>query len=105
MPNVSVSIPHQLGRAEAKRRIQEQAVTIFQQQGSPVANFRETWSGDTMQFTAGVMGQSINGDIVVGEQDVRFNIALPWLLAMVAGTVKQKIEQQGRHLLTGPATK
>ena len=37
--------------------------------------------------------------IIVEEQMVRVEVALPWLFAMLAGSVKQQVEQQGRLML------
>jgi hypothetical protein len=39
----------------------------------------------------------------VEEQVVRVEVPLPWPLTMLAGNVKQVLEQEGRKLLTGPA--
>ena len=103
MPNLTVSIPHQLGRAEAKRRIQEQIGVLRTQHGATFTNLQETWNGDAMDFAATTMGQSISGRMVVEEQVLHVSVALPWILSIMAGTFKHKLEQQGRALLALPA--
>jgi hypothetical protein len=35
----------------------------------------------------------------VSDQDVRVTIAVPWMLSILAGTIRRSIEQQGRQLL------
>jgi len=100
MQELEVSIPHQLGRAEAKQRIQQQMDNLRRQAGSPVANLQDTWQGDTMDVSMSVMGQSLSGRVAVEDQAVHLTLALPWLLRLLAGTIKHKIEQQGNLLLT-----
>ena len=100
MPNMTASIPHQLTRAEAKRRIQDQLGTLRQQQGSLIASIRETWTADRLDFSVHALGQPISGHLTVDDQVVHVEVALPWLLSILAGAVKDKIEQQGRLLLT-----
>ena len=102
MPNLTASIPHQLGRAEAKRRIQDHIGALRQEHGSTFTVLQETWKGDTMDFSATAMGQSISGYLTIDENVIHLNVALPWLLSMLAGTVKQKLEQQVTHLLALP---
>jgi len=100
MPDLTATIPHQLTRAEAKRRIQEQLGAMRQQHGNLLTNLQETWTGDSMAFSASALGQSISGHLTVDDQAVHLTVALPWLLRMVAETVKARIEQRGRLLLT-----
>jgi putative polyhydroxyalkanoate system protein len=99
MPNLTISIPHQLSRAEAKRRIQEQVAQLRQQHGSMLGRVDERWEGDTLHFSVSPLGQTISGQAFVEDQAVRLEIALPWMLSMLAGSVKQTIEQRGHVLL------
>jgi hypothetical protein len=72
---------------------------VRQQHGALLTNLQETWTGDTMTFSLAAMGQSISGHLTVDDQAVHLTVALPWLLRMLAGTLKPRIEQQGRLLL------
>ena len=99
MPNLNVTIPHQLGRVEAKRRITERLGTLRQQHGGLVTSFQETWTGDTMDFTVSAMGQTVTGRMVVEEQALHLDVVLSWFLQMLAGGFKHQLEQQGRRLL------
>jgi hypothetical protein len=109
MPDLTASVPHNLTRAEVKRRIQDQIGVVRQQYGSMLTNLQETWTGDTMAFSLTAMGESISGRLTVDERAVHLTVALPWLLRMLAETVKPRIEQQGRLLLSDrqqePATR
>jgi hypothetical protein len=99
MPNLTLSVPHQLGRAEAKRRLQEALAQAQQQSNNMVGPIEQRWNGDTLDFKVTAMGQTLSGQAVVEEQVVRVEVALPWMLALLAGSVKQQIEQRGRQLL------
>jgi hypothetical protein len=57
------------------------------------------WTGDTLDFQAGVMGMTITGKVHVEDQAVRVEVVLPWVLATMARAVTQSIEQEGRKLL------
>lgn len=105
MPNLTISIPHQLGRAEAKRRIAEQAAHVQSQHGGLLERVEQRWDGDTLHFLVGAVGQSVSGTAHVTEQTVDLDIALPWMLSMLAGTVKKQVEQQGHKLLGHQQTK
>ncbi len=99
MPNLTITIPHQLGREEAKRRITEQASQLQSQHGGMLERIEQRWDGDTLHFLVGAVGQSVSGTLRVAEQDVHLEVALPWMLALLAGTVKKQIERQGHKLL------
>jgi len=59
----------------------------------------QRWDGDTLHFHVGAIGQAITGSALFTEQSVHLEIALPWMLSLLAGTVKKRIEQQGHKLL------
>jgi putative polyhydroxyalkanoate system protein len=105
MPNLTISIPHQLGRAEAKRRIEQQAAHMHSQHAGLLERVEQRWEGDTLHFLVGAAGQSVSGTADVTEQTVNLDIALPWFLSMLAGTVKKQIEQEGHKLLGHQQTK
>lgn len=105
MPNLTISIPHQLGRAEAKRRINEMTATLQGQSGGMLNRVEQHWDGDTLHFHIAAMGQSVSGTAHVTEQTVNLDIELPWMLSLLAGTVKKQIERQARDLLQHEPTK
>lgn len=94
-----VSIPHNLGKAEAMRRLQGGLTRLKTQFGDKIASIDETWNGDRMAFRVGAMGQTINGHLDVMEDQVRVEVQLPWILAMVAEKAKTFIQKQGALML------
>lgn len=98
--SVTITIPHQLGKAEARSRIANGFGQLeAQMAAASVSNVRQAWSGDRLNFSAQAMGQTLNGGIDVGEQDVRIEVELPGLLGMFAGKIAGKLRQQGTLLL------
>jgi hypothetical protein len=94
-----VSIPHNLGRAEAARRLQTGMQQMKSQFGDKIASVEETWTGDRMDFKVGALGQTIDGNLEVLEDSVRVEVQLPWILAVVAEKAKQFINKQGALML------
>src|SRR5690349_2851246 len=105
MSNLTITIPHQLGREEAKRRIREQTSQLLGQPGGLLQRVEQRWEGDTLHFLVAAVGQSVSGTAQFTDRTVQLDIALPWMLAMLAGTMKKQIEQQGRKLLSHQGTK
>jgi putative polyhydroxyalkanoate system protein len=99
MNTLKFSIPHQLGREEARRRIQGHLGQLRTRSAGLVSQFDERWSGDSMNFTAVVIASPVSGKLQVEEQVVQVEVDLPWLLAALAGSVQQAIESNTRQLL------
>lgn len=98
---VTITISHDLGLEEARKRLREGfdelkgGIT-----GGMMFNFTEEWpSEDTLKFEADGLGQHITGQVDVFPQHMRIEIVLPNLLASVAETITGKVEKQGRLLL------
>jgi hypothetical protein len=94
-----VSIPHNLGKAEATRRLQTGLTQLKSPVGDQFASIDESWAGDRMNFHVGAMGQKIDGHLDVQEDRVNVEVQLPWILAMVAEKAKVFIQKQGTLML------
>jgi hypothetical protein len=94
-----VSIPHRLGKEEAVRRLKNgltRAATSV-----PVLKVdEERWDGDEMIFRVRALGQAASGRINVGEDQVRVEVVLPWLLQRFAQAAQAAIRNRGQLLLT-----
>ena len=97
---LSVIIPHNLGAAEARRRLEEGLAVLGKDlPGGGLANIRQHWNGDRMDFAAEAVGQHISGVIDILDDKVQLEIVLPGFLGMIAGSIKRKIEDRGQLLL------
>jgi Putative polyhydroxyalkanoic acid system protein (PHA_gran_rgn) len=99
---VIVTIPHRLGKAEAKRRLQSGFHNVRANVGESFMVLKDNWDGDHLDFQASLLGQSTTGVIDVADDHVRLEVQLPWVLAMLANKAKALVERQGRLMLEKP---
>ncbi|HXL13706.1 MAG TPA: polyhydroxyalkanoic acid system family protein [Bradyrhizobium sp.] len=94
-----VSIPHQLGREEAIRRLKgglTRAASSFP--GLKVDE--ERWEENRMIFRVRALGQVASGTVDVAEDHVQLEVTLPWLLQRFAQAAQIAIKNRGNLLLT-----
>jgi putative polyhydroxyalkanoate system protein len=94
-----VVIPHQLGRAEARRRLETGIGSLKERFGHHVASVSDRWAGDHLDLAVKAMGQGVQAGLDVGEAEVRVEVHLPWMLAMIAEKAKGFIAKEGTLLL------
>jgi hypothetical protein len=99
---VVVTIPHKLGKAEAKRRLQAGLGQVRTQIGEKFVVLKDAWREDHLDFDASLLGQSTTGTVDVAEDHVRLEVQLPWVLALLANQAKILVERQGRLMLEKP---
>jgi len=97
---VVVTIPHQLGRDEARRRLENGMGQVRSQLAGVGASVENHWTDDRMTFDVAVLAQTISGRIDVGDSEVRLEVDLPWMLAMLAEKITGRIARQGTLMLT-----
>lgn len=95
---ITLDIPHQLGKAGVRQRLDGGIGRIAEKiPGGAAVEHR--WNGDTMHFTVQAMGQSIKSELTVYEDKVHAVVDLPAFLALLAGPVKAAIEKEAPKLL------
>ena len=99
---VSVTIPHSLGKDEARRRIEEGFGKMKQQMASGLGpmgsmlTFQERWEGDRLNFEGGAMGQKMTGRLDVRPDAVEIQLDLPEVLATIADKIMGKLKSEGK---------
>src|SRR3954453_16982964 len=77
------SIPHSLGRDEAMRRLKSGLSRAASH--VPVLKVdEERWDGNRMIFRVRALGQAATGNVDVGDDHVRVEVTLPFLLQRFA---------------------
>ena len=90
-----VSIPHRLGREEARRRLQPGLTRAAA--SVPVLKVdEEKWDGDRMIFRVRALGQAAAGHVDVEDDHVRVEVTLPWLLQRFAEVAQATIKNRGK---------
>jgi hypothetical protein len=97
---IIVSIPHQLGRAEARRRIETGFAKMIRVLPGGTGHCSERWDGDRLVFSVVALAQTVAGVIDVGDAVVTMEIQLPGLLGLIASGLKDRLQKAGRLLLT-----
>ncbi len=98
--SITISIPHQLGRAEARRRIETGFATIFRQLPGSGGGYSEQWDGDRLTFNVAGLGQTVSGVVEVRDAAVTMHIQLPGALGLLASALKRRLQEAGQLLLT-----
>lgn len=97
---ITVSIPHELGVTEARKRIDEGFVRLISQVGQGgIANIDKSWVQDRMSFTVRAVGQTVTGHLDVRPQAIDLELHLPAFLAAIANKIKGKLQKEGQVLL------
>lgn len=96
---IKVDIPHKLGRAAARQRIDEGFAKLRQDMMGGMVKFEDTWTGDHLDFRARVMGQSVTGRLDILDEQVHVEVDLPMFLASIAEKLKGRLRKEGQVLL------
>jgi hypothetical protein len=97
-----ISIPHRLGRHEAKRRLDSGISRLRPELARYVNTLDMDWQGDRLNFRAQAWMQTIAGRLDVFEETIRLEIDLPWLLRLLTPAITRQIRGRGRELLEKP---
>jgi hypothetical protein len=97
---LTLNIPHRLTQEEARGRIQGAVGQFRSQFSGNVAALEERWQENHMDFSLQVLGQRVTGQVDVEPHQVRLEVDLPWLLAALADSIRPRLEQEGRRLLS-----
>lgn len=96
---LTVSIPHQLGRVEARRRIDAGFAKMLHGLPGGSGQRSQRWEGDRLVFSVGALAQTVNGSIDVGDAAVTIEIQLPGVLGLIASGFRSRLQKAGQLLL------
>lgn len=88
MPGSTVTVPHNLGKDEALRRIKGMLDDAQNKGDGRISDLEETWNGDTGTYSFKAGGFKVNGSIKVRDNSVEIDLDYP----MAARPFKSKIE-------------
>jgi Putative polyhydroxyalkanoic acid system protein (PHA_gran_rgn) len=97
-----VSVPHRLGRQEARRRLDRGIGRLQPELSILLSGLNYHWQGDTLYFTASAMWQQVTGRIEVLDDAVRVEIDLPWVMRLLHETIAKRVRGRGVALLAKP---
>lgn len=95
-----VSLPHNLGAEEVRRRMHEHGHEIANYFPPGMAEVETSWPHeDRMDLLIHAAGQRIEGGIDVGEDTVVIELDLPAILGFLRGTLERAVRRHGGKLL------
>ncbi len=97
---ITVTIPHQLGRIEAQRRIETGFAKVVNVLPGKTGACSERWDGDQLTFSVAALGQPISGVVTVHDTAVTMGIELPGVWGVLANKLKDRLRTTGQLLLT-----
>jgi hypothetical protein len=98
---VIVNVPHNLGREEARRRI-ENGFGQLQQQltgGMGMVSCQQRWEANRLHFEASALGQKMSGRLDVKDDALSIEVDLPEILAALADRIAGKLKETSGKLL------
>jgi hypothetical protein len=93
-----VDLPHRLGAAEARRRIERNTDRLADHipGGAQVSS---AWAGDRLDLSISAMGQDMRATIDIEETLVRLQVVLPPALSFFRAPIEALIRRQGTEML------
>ncbi len=98
MNPISIDLPHSLGAAEARRRV-EQGMGGLKRYLPPGTAVQPSWTGDRLDLSVSAMGQDIRVAVDVQEALVRVQLVLPPALAFFGQAIEAGVRRTGAELL------
>lgn len=102
---LTVDLPHQLGAAEARNRIQGGIGQLKDHIPGGAAEVRSSWEGDRMNLVVQAMGQEVSAHIDVEETVVRVEMLLPPMLSFFGKHIQGYIAGKGGQMLEDKSKK
>jgi putative polyhydroxyalkanoate system protein len=95
---IVVDIPHQLGKTEARRRI-ENGLGRLAEQIPGGGHVESGWTGDRLNMRVQAMTQEVSAHVDIFETSVRLEVKLPPALSFFRSTVEGLLRKKGEVLL------
>lgn len=95
-----VALPHQLARDDVRERLRSRAHEIADFVPGGMADIVTNWpDDDRMEISIQAMGQNLNGDIVIEDEQIVITVNLPLALSFVETMISGAIRDKGRKML------
>lgn len=98
MTPLSIDLPHSLGRAEARRRIENGTGSLGRHLPAG-ATVQSGWAGDRLNLSISMMGQDVSAAVDVQDSLVRVEIVLPPALGFFRPLIEAGIRKGGEQML------
>ena len=100
MPKIKLSIPHTLGKDEARRRINDLIANSRESLATKISDLEQAWNGDAQSFRFRTMGFAVSGSLLVQPAEVLVEVDLPFAALPFKGRLEKEIRSRAVNLLT-----
>ena len=95
MKNIEVRVPHQLGRDEMRRRVDEALVRARTQYADAVGPIEAEWEHEhRLRVMLTAMGMQFDGSVDILVEEVVVELALPGMASLFAGRIREGIQER-----------
>ena len=95
MKPLEVKVPHNLDRADVRRRLDEAAARAQSDHAGTVSQLQTTWEGNDRGLVLVVVkGMKFNGEIEVRTHELVAKLQVPMLVSLFSGKIRAGIEEQ-----------
>lgn len=100
--SLQFDIPHELGKAEAKRRIEE-GLPKLERHIPGGGRVEASWRADDhLNLDIKAMGQTVGVELVVQEAAVKVSLSVPLMLSMMSGAISDFVRTSAQKALAKP---
>ncbi len=96
---LAVTIRHDLGAAEAGRRVDKGFRRLAREIGGGLGEIRKDWKDNELVFSVDTPGEAASGRVAVGDDAVEITVDLPDFLGLMARRIASRLLREGERLL------
>lgn len=100
MGQLTVTLPHRLGRDQAVQRIKQLIPALKRQHADQIDDAWEEWQGSSAEFGFRTSGNEITGRLSVSDSSVSITGKLPFLASLFSDQIEDAIRSEAAKLLT-----
>ncbi len=99
-----MTLPHELGREEVRRRLRERSHEIADHLPGGMASVDTNWpSDDVMNISVDAMGQQVTGSVAIADKEVVVDFTLPLSLSFFKPLIEKAVQANSTKLLEKPS--
>ena len=100
MPDMIVTVSHQLSRDEALRRLQTVIAQTKAQYSDKFNDLNDTWNGYVGTFQISAQNQVVTGTLNVNQSDVKVQATLPFVTWFFKSEIESRLREELTKILT-----
>ncbi len=100
MPSYHVSVPHFLGAAAARARLDKFLEDVRRDYAAHLSDVGGAWTANSLDFRFQTSGMPISGKLLVEETSVQVSGQLPLMASIFRGRIEKTIRDELTKLLS-----